>query len=354
MAAGDIHRKTVHNAPELLQFYRQIYAGDRMTTDLLQPAFTFNFSTNNLPGGHRPSALRDSLAEMMRVELTFLDLDRPFQYASHLRVVEGASWGSAYSSPITTSRTNLLTKDGQDDLLLIMAAAGMIIRAPGKPDLVMQPGDAALVSQAREMQIVHHDASPGWAVSVPWKTIARLAPGISSAPILRIRSGTPMLSLLHQYGLLLEADPLAGNAAQQMAARHLQEMLALIVGTSTDFQEYAEQDTVAAARLVTAKAQINENLGNTNLGLKWIAARQGVTPRHLQRLFAQEGTSFSDALRLARLERARALLDDPLHARRTILSIALECGFPEASALNRAFRKHYGITPTEARESIRK
>lgn len=134
-----------------------------------------------------------------------------------------------------------------------------------------------------------------------------------------------------------------------MAARHLQDLIALVVGASVDLKEQADDNGVAAARRLAVRAEIAKNLGNTNLGIKGIAAQQQVSPRHLQRLFAQEGTSFSDVLRQARVARARALLENPSNRNRTILSIALECGFPEASALNRAFRQEFGLTPSDVR-----
>ena len=36
---------------------------------------------------------------------------------------------------------------------------------------------------------------------------------------------------------------------------------------------------------------------------------------------------------------------------RTILAIALEAGFSDQSWFNRAFRRHYGASPTDVREA---
>ena len=43
------------------------------------------------------------------------------------------------------------------------------------------------------------------------------------------------------------------------------------------------------------------------------------------------------------------MLAQPHNAGRSISAIAHACGFSEASALNRAFRQHYGMTPGQAR-----
>ncbi|MDQ8700553.1 helix-turn-helix transcriptional regulator [Hyphomicrobium sp. LHD-15] len=320
-----------------------------METDTSQPAPSLSFSAVGVPDRKRLSALRDYLSDMMRTEVEALNPDAPFEYAASLRIVPGASWGSAVSSAVATTRTASLVKDGCDDLMLVMPQSRMTVVAPGKDDLVIQPGDAVLLSKAREMQVILHERGTCWASSVSHRDIARLVPQIGSAPILAIRNDVPMLPLLARYGNLLENDPLIGSAVQGMAARHLQEMMALAIGGSADFQEEAAQTTLASVRLKALEADVFANLGDTNLSLEWIAARQNVSPRHLQRLLARKGTSFSDLVRRARVSRARAMLESPHNAGRSILSIALECGFPEASALNRAFRQEYGLTPGEVR-----
>ncbi len=320
-----------------------------METNSSQPAPSLSFSAVGAPDRKRLSALRDYLSDMMRTEVEALTPDAPFEYAAGLRVVPGASWGAAISSPVATTRTASLIKDGRDDLMLVMPQSRMTIIAPGKDDLVIQPGDAVLLSKAREMRVVLHERSACWALSVAHRDIARLAPQLGAAPILAIRNDVSMLSLLARYGSLLENDPLVGSAVQAMAARHLQDMLALAVGASADFQEQAAQTTIASVRLKALETDVLAHLGDTNLSLEWIAARQNVSPRHLQRLLARNGMSFSDLVRRARVSRARAMLESPHNAGRSILSIALECGFPEASALNRAFRQEYGLTPGEVR-----
>ncbi len=293
--------------------------------------------------------MRDYLAGMMRVELDTLVEDMPIEYAAGLQVAPGASWGTAFASAVVTTRTRELAKDGQDDLVLLMPDVRVAVETPGLDDIHLGPGDALLFSQARETRIFNLEAGASWALRVPYEQMARVVPRLGSAPVLRIAQGTPMLVLLRRYGHLLESEPLAEAGAQRMVARHLQDMAGVAIGASEDFRRHAEDSTIAHIRLSSIKADIAAHLGNGNLKLEWIAKRQGITPRHLQRLLARAGLNFTDMLRRARVARARALLEDPDNKGRTILSIALECGFPEASALNRAFRQEYGLRPGDVR-----
>lgn len=79
------------------------------------------------------------------------------------------------------------------------------------------------------------------------------------------------------------------------------------------------------------------------------AASQQPASRQLQDMLAAEGASYQEALRHTRLRAARAMLQEPRNAGKAIPTIAHACGFPEASALSRAFRQHYGMTSGQVR-----
>ena len=69
---------------------------------------------------------------------------------------------------------------------------------------------------------------------------------------------------------------------------------------------------------------------------------------HFMRYFKENmGTSFIDYLKEYRLTMAARLL---LASDASILTIAEEVGFDNLSYFNRAFKTHYGITPSKYRK----
>lgn len=79
-----------------------------------------------------------------------------------------------------------------------------------------------------------------------------------------------------------------------------------------------------------------------------LAARLGCSRSHLYRVFAGHGTSVGACIREARLGRAHDLL---LRERRTPIGlVALRCGYGDLSAFGKAFRRRFGMTPSELRE----
>ena len=71
--------------------------------------------------------------------------------------------------------------------------------------------------------------------------------------------------------------------------------------------------------------------------------------RYLYNLFAQASTTPADFILSARLERCRDMLCDAAQAARQIGDIAFRYGFSDAARFSHAFRRRYGVSPSEYR-----
>jgi AraC-like DNA-binding protein len=102
-------------------------------------------------------------------------------------------------------------------------------------------------------------------------------------------------------------------------------------------------------RLAAIKADIIDNIGLRELSAAWIAARHGVSPSHVRRLFAAEKVTFSAFVLDYRLARAHEIFCDGASLERTVSSIAFALGFGDLSYFNRTFRRRYGARPSDVR-----
>lgn len=102
-------------------------------------------------------------------------------------------------------------------------------------------------------------------------------------------------------------------------------------------------------RLSPVRRYIDDHLRDGGLSVSAVATALGVTPRYVQKLFQREGTTFSRYLLDRRLAEARKLL---LQGARMpqISATAYEVGFGDISYFNRAFRKRYGVAPSDIRK----
>ncbi|MCY1251766.1 Transcriptional activator FeaR [compost metagenome] len=75
--------------------------------------------------------------------------------------------------------------------------------------------------------------------------------------------------------------------------------------------------------------------------------------RYLYNLFAQAAITPADFILSARLERCRDMLCDAAQSARPIGDIAYRFGFSDAARFSHAFRKRFGVSPSEYRRQGR-
>jgi hypothetical protein len=71
----------------------------------------------------------------------------------------------------------------------------------------------------------------------------------------------------------------------------------------------------------------------------------------VQNLLAEAGSSFTAGVLELRLQRARAMLADARHDRLKIGEISDQCGFSEIPYFNHCFRRRFGASPKQLRNS---
>ncbi|PMN53186.1 AraC family transcriptional regulator [Vibrio lentus] len=87
---------------------------------------------------------------------------------------------------------------------------------------------------------------------------------------------------------------------------------------------------------------------NEPLNLIEVAALANFSPYHFHRTFkAVQGETLADFIRRLRLESAA---DDLFKSKQPVLNIALEYGFSSSQSLAKAFKQHFGVTPTAFRD----
>lgn len=103
-----------------------------------------------------------------------------------------------------------------------------------------------------------------------------------------------------------------------------------------------QRETIEGATRARVEALIRTLLPVTSCDLEIAARTLRLSPRTLQRLLAKDGTSFAEVLDAVRADLARHYLGQ---SKLSVGEVASILGFSETSALTRAFRRWYGITP---------
>jgi AraC-like DNA-binding protein len=95
---------------------------------------------------------------------------------------------------------------------------------------------------------------------------------------------------------------------------------------------------------------VHANLASHDLSVRAVAARFGISPRSLHKLFSAGDQSFGGMVRRARLQRCAEVLADPACAW-TVGEVGVRNGFGDPTSFSRAFRREFGIAPGEVRRS---
>jgi AraC-like DNA-binding protein len=274
-----------------------------------------------------------------------------------VRRLPGICTVSTVTPPAHFARTRLLTSDGNDDISLFVNTAGGTTVRRGC-EMTFRAGEAFFVSMAEPVSF----AAPPQAarvhcfhIHVPRVVLAPLIADLDDALTRRIAPNCEALRYLQSYVRFMQHDEaaLTEPGVARTAAQHLQDLLALVLGASRDAAVVAEGRGLLAARLREMMDYVARHSADRDLTVGSLAARYGLSPRYVQRLFETDGTTFTGYLLNQRLARARSMLADPVCSRLSVSAIALEAGFGDISYFNRRFRRRFGESPTQARTARR-
>jgi AraC-like DNA-binding protein len=242
-------------------------------------------------------------------------------------------------------------RDASDDLFFGVNLAGGSVATQGGREVTLRAGDAILLSEAAGPFTLTRPTGVRFVgVRVPRRAVAPLIAGADSTPMRLIERGTGAVTLMTRYlDAVLDAEVLASTEVCRAIVAHLHDLIALSAGATRDGAAMARARGVRAARLWAIKVDIAANLVDEMLTVATVAARHGVTPRYVHKLFEDEGVTYTQFVLQHRLDRAFRMLRDPRCAVRRISEIAYDVGFGDLSYFNRAFRRRYDATPSEIR-----
>jgi AraC-like DNA-binding protein len=170
---------------------------------------------------------------------------------------------------------------------------------------------------------------------------------IGAPECLTVRRVDGATGLGRMVTLLLRELPVSLPAIRSfLRARVAENIVDLIAAALLSTGDAAALSTGAA--LTRVKFWIESHLAE-DLSAERIARGCCLSIRHLNRLFAEEGTSLMRYVWDRRLARAHQDLTDPMNCRRSISDLAYSAGFTDVCHFSRAYRSRYGKAPRETR-----
>jgi AraC-like DNA-binding protein len=309
------------------------------------------FWSDDYPAQKRLHAWTDVLSRMLlKAQVEPLN-DAPFQVDACLRALPGVHFGAGLWSPAITRRTRAIANSDRNGYYLVINTEGPLRIRAGEESL-LDEGDAIFLSCIQEVSIIRSVPGRLTCARVNEAQFKALVPDAQTLNGIVIRRGNEALRLLTTY--LRDIDDkqsLLAPEVRQAVVAHIFHLLALTLNSTRDAARARQSEGPGAARLRAIKQYVTEHLVDQELSIGRAAENNHLSARQVQRLFEAEDTTFSEYLLLKRLQSVHQVLTDPRNVQRGISDIALASGFGDVSYFNRAFRNHYGASPTAIRQA---
>jgi AraC-like DNA-binding protein len=251
-------------------------------------------------------------------------------------------------TPAVTLRDAEMVKRGEASYSFVIPISGLLnVRHLGR-EVQLRPGEGLLLHNNEPGSIGSLKNCDFIAVLLDEHLLPQPDSLRSLGRVVRRTSQGMELMKKYIHCLGTRSDRLTPSLAAA-ASRHVAELAALAL---QDGQPDGPADSIVCARdlrLNIALQFIAENYRNPDLDEHLVASQQGISVRHLQRIFEQGGLRFSRLVAERRLAAAHIALTDPAQANRRIADIAFASGFSDISHFNRVFRHAYDTSPSAIR-----
>jgi AraC-like DNA-binding protein len=310
------------------------------------------FSSDSLPLRDRIAVWREFYGQqIMRVDIEPLR-DRPFRADLKLCALPGLKTVSGTVGGMRYRRTPEMVSDGNDNVYLFMARSGATMMSHLGREVTVRGGDAVFLSCGDLGTVFRPQPAGHIGIHVPRAALEARVSNMDDTIARPLPRHSEALGLLKNYLRILDNDDHELTAPLRDAVvNHIYDLTACVIGELRGNEAPPDIGGMRAARLHAIKADIAANFARPNLTLDNVAARHNISPRYVRKLLEIEGTTFTDLVGGQRLLRAYRLLTDPRSAGRSVSEIAFAVGFGDLSYFNRAFRRRFHCTSSQARAS---
>lgn len=252
---------------------------------------------------------------------------------------------SGHGGVVGTRGAREIARDDEAFYNLIYVADGSIELEIGARSVPLHRGHFALWDTTRPMRFTTGPDLRQITLAVPQHVLSRTLPRVDDyvGHIVDAQAGLGrtfaerLVALDQRFGAL-SSEAVGGILGESV------EMLAATLSARVPLSQSSRGSIALLRQLV---AYVERHLDDPELDTRRVARANGISDRHLHRVFDGLRTTPAAWIRQRRLERCRREIVDPRGP--SITDIAYKWGFREPGTFSKIFRREFGVCPRELR-----
>lgn len=222
------------------------------------------------------------------------------------------------------------------------------ISQDGRDD-VLKPGDFTLLDSSRPFDLRFQGPMKQYVMRIPWQSVNQqlISPKRVAGLSIRGTQGMGHVASTFIQSFINETPRLAHTEASSL----FRSLIDIVNASALSVLEQDSRNTTNYSHFQIHRIRlfVEENLRNPDLSPALVAAANGISQRHMNKLFEAEGVSIGRLIWERRLDNCRRDLEDNHLSGKSITEIAHSWGFKSSSHFSRTFKDRFGISPREAR-----
>jgi AraC-like DNA-binding protein len=236
-----------------------------------------------------------------------------------------------------------IAQSPDDSYLISLQLAGQSRIAQDGTTIVLDPHQIAIFDVQKPFHIAFPNEVSRILAVIPRQMIELRTSSLRRQPLRKMTSVSPYFDLARRHMMQLSGGiPDLNESVAGLLCENLCNLLVL-----ENFGDMPSDRLEPELMLDAMLAFCRQNLHDAKLSPRFVAAHFGVSVRTLHLRFRTMGQSFGRWLLGARLDACCRALQLPYNRNSPISDIAFRFGFNDLSHFNKAFRAHYGMSPSD-------
>ncbi len=308
------------------------------------------FTTDNQKGSEKLDFWKEVVCDRVAPLDFTVEANGTFEGALRWTKIDDIQLSDIRATPHVALRTlSSIRKSDSDAFVFNLLQTGRCDASQDGRSARMNNGMGWFCSADRPYELNFDQPFHLTSVQIPRHMINRNISGADRLVAYNLSHSSQLYPLVQNYILqLAQQRPQFDKITAEKVALNLAELVSTLIGEHLSNHE-APLSNSKVASLLRIRAFVEANLHDPDLCPTRVAEAMRMSTRYINQLLEAENTSLSRYIWQRRVERVATLLKNPVNAGNSLSSFAYACGFNDMTHFSKAFRKHFGMSPSEYR-----